>query len=406
MMKRASKYGRSASSWALLLALSGCGGSKPGTGGPDASASLDAGPTSDLSTTMAADVGDMSGTGSPDAPALLDAGPTSDLSTTMADDAGDMSGAAMASAMIDASGGIVATLDGSVRLTIPAGALTSATMITIAPGSPSVSGAIGPIWELGPTGTQFQQPVTLALAYSDSELGGHPVASATVSTVFDEEWVPLNNQTQDTTAHLISGQTLHLSPYALTLGRTIKSNDPSCPSSDFGIGPGDACTVAAKTCRYVVPSANGQNGGVNDYYCGQAWSGSFIQDNSFCPLAPSNGLACNPAFATHCNYAGTMDCATLCSCNQDTSGTLYHFRCNDSCGCVAANSAYKCNGQVPADSSAAQGTRCPYGADGVTCVEYCDYGGNVGCESVTATCHGGQWQVSQATATSSTQCLY
>jgi hypothetical protein len=130
---------------------------------------------------------------------------------------GDASGSS-ASASIGVSGGVVATGDGSVRLSIPAGAITTTTTITITPSTSSVPGYVGQVWEIGPTGTQFSVPITIALAYSDAELAGKPVAGFSVSTVVGNAWEPIAASVLDTAAHVMSGQTTHLSPYAVAGG--------------------------------------------------------------------------------------------------------------------------------------------------------------------------------------------
>jgi len=121
-----------------------------------------------------------------------------------------------ASASIGAKGGVIATNDGTATLTVPAGALGTNTMITITPGTSNVAGAIGQVWEIGPTGTQFSVPVTLTLAYTAAELGGRQAAQLAVGTVVGAAWQPITAASVDTSAHTVSGQTMHLSPYAVT----------------------------------------------------------------------------------------------------------------------------------------------------------------------------------------------
>ena len=70
-----------------------------------------------------------------------------------------------------ATGGTVATQDGTASVAIPAGALTATTQITIAPATtpPADANLIGgTAYEFGPTGTQFQTPVQLRLKYDES----------------------------------------------------------------------------------------------------------------------------------------------------------------------------------------------------------------------------------------------
>jgi hypothetical protein len=111
---------------------------------------------------------------------------------------------------------VLATTDGAAKVNVPAGALTTSTVITITPATSSVPGAVGQVWEIGPTGTQFSVPVTLTLAYADSELGTMPATAFAVSTVVSDTWQPIAATVVNTSEHVISGQTTHLSPYALS----------------------------------------------------------------------------------------------------------------------------------------------------------------------------------------------
>jgi hypothetical protein len=117
---------------------------------------------------------------------------------------------------IGASGGVVGA-DG-VTVSIPAGALSSDVPITIRlSAAPGPDGTVSPVFEIGPTGTQFAEPITIAFDYTDSELGDLPPSDFTVETVADSgaSWTPLSQIVVDVYAHTIAGQTAHLSPYAL-----------------------------------------------------------------------------------------------------------------------------------------------------------------------------------------------
>ena len=105
---------------------------------------------------------------------------------------------------------------------------------------------MGPIWEFGPTGTQFATPVTLTLAYTNAELGGMPAASFAVSTVVGNAWQPLAATVVDTSAQVMSGQTTHLSPYALSV-----FSNPNCPSGKTGR------RRAAYDCAACMPNTGG-----------------------------------------------------------------------------------------------------------------------------------------------------
>ncbi len=70
-------------------------------------------------------------------------------------------------------GGRLEFLSGRVVVDVPAGALTESVELTVepvanAPGSPRL--VAGTAYDLGPDGLQFAQPVTLTIAYEDSDL--------------------------------------------------------------------------------------------------------------------------------------------------------------------------------------------------------------------------------------------
>jgi hypothetical protein len=67
------------------------------------------------------------------------------------------------------------------------------------------------VYDIGPTGTQFLKPATVALRYADADVGTKGPAAFAASTVVGSEWVSLAAQVLDTSAHTLAGQTTHLS---------------------------------------------------------------------------------------------------------------------------------------------------------------------------------------------------
>jgi hypothetical protein len=116
---------------------------------------------------------------------------------------------------VGASGGKVSTSDGTVTVSIPAGALPGDTQITITEIQSPAPGAIGKTYEIGPTGTQFASPVTLTFKYAGDDLMGNDPSSLEVATIVGTDWVALSADAVDTSAQTASGQTMHLSPYGI-----------------------------------------------------------------------------------------------------------------------------------------------------------------------------------------------
>src|SRR3972149_1993499 len=132
------------------------------------------------------------------------------------------------SSNIGPSGGTIEVTDTSspifgVRIEVPPGALSKETTITLSkavnsPPFPSESKIEGTVVNIGPSGTQFQIPVTVTIPYKDVDSNGRldntPI-SENVLTVFqhdegttDWENIPIYNL--DTTLNKITFQVSHL----------------------------------------------------------------------------------------------------------------------------------------------------------------------------------------------------
>src|SRR5215467_5663685 len=71
---------------------------------------------------------------------------------------------------IGPSGGSIVSDDGNVELTIPAGALSSNTDISIQSVTNECPGSVGLSYDLTPNGTKFAIPVSLTFHYTDSAI--------------------------------------------------------------------------------------------------------------------------------------------------------------------------------------------------------------------------------------------
>jgi hypothetical protein len=117
---------------------------------------------------------------------------------------------------IGQAGGTVGIM--GVKVTIPAGALSATLPISIQLSTQTgPAGTVGQTFEIGPTGTTFAQPITIAFDYTGTELLGLPPSDFAVETSTNAgvSWTPLSQIVVDITAQTIAGQTTHLSPYAL-----------------------------------------------------------------------------------------------------------------------------------------------------------------------------------------------
>src|SRR5450432_406982 len=130
--------------------------------------------------------------------------------------------------VIGPSGGTASTANGRLKVQVPVGALKANVAITIQQLASSSSGAIGPVYEVGPTGTVFQSPVTLSFKYTAADLGGLGASDLHVATLSGGSWVPVTSEV-NLQASVVTGHIMHLSPWTLIL-----SNDIVLPEPDAG----------------------------------------------------------------------------------------------------------------------------------------------------------------------------
>ncbi len=116
--------------------------------------------------------------------------------------------------MIDASGGSVTSADGRITLNIPAGALGTATTLSIQPITNTTPNGIGLGYRLQPEGTNFGVPVNLTFHLSATE--ALALSSTFVATQHaDGIWYSQLNQQRDSTAQTVGVSTSHFSDWSL-----------------------------------------------------------------------------------------------------------------------------------------------------------------------------------------------
>ena len=121
---------------------------------------------------------------------------------------------------IDAAGGVINTPGDSIRLTIPAGALTQAVLITIEEmATPIGDGVVGgTAIRIGPPGTVFALPVKIELSYNRGRIpGGVTEADLRLHTFVDGSgWKELAaGSVLNTATRRVSGQLSRAGIYAL-----------------------------------------------------------------------------------------------------------------------------------------------------------------------------------------------
>ncbi|MEO6444880.1 MAG: LamG-like jellyroll fold domain-containing protein, partial [Gemmatimonadaceae bacterium] len=170
------------------------------------------------------------------------------------------------SKVIDAAGGVIASPDGAVTLTVPAGAVSQPTTITLTrtQDAPTVNFFGG--WEFGPAGTTFAVPVVASFVVDPALLaavgtGAAPVI-VTQAKASDTAWTVLFESNYDANAGRIAAPISHFSTYATI---AINAHDISCARF---IVPPNSGFVARLNCtppptgQYTDTATVAQGGGV------------------------------------------------------------------------------------------------------------------------------------------------
>ncbi|MEK6697824.1 MAG: hypothetical protein AABZ10_02160 [Nitrospirota bacterium] len=147
---------------------------------------------------------------------------------------------APSSATIGASGGSVAAPDGSITLTIPAGALATDTTITIQPLTSTALGGIGAGYRLMPEAQAFSQPVHMTFTYTDADLIN--TAAEALGVAFqtsDGHWQWNGDPIVDVAAKTVTVDITHFSDWSLVKGFQIRP-----PTATVQVGQSVALKVA------------------------------------------------------------------------------------------------------------------------------------------------------------------
>ncbi|MEZ0610479.1 hypothetical protein ACAW74_18340 [Fibrella sp. WM1] len=117
--------------------------------------------------------------------------------------------------VIGAEGGTLASADGSLKMTIPAGAVSQATTFSVQPVTPTLPGLVGrQSYRLRPEGMNFTKPVTIQLQYGETDL-----ANTSAQLLFmayqsnDGIWRALPGTELDETARTLTVTTTHFSDW-------------------------------------------------------------------------------------------------------------------------------------------------------------------------------------------------
>jgi len=143
---------------------------------------------------------------------------------------GTVSGSA-ATVTIGTAGGSLTSVDGLLTLTIPAGALSANTSISIQPITNMAWGGTGNGYRLSPNGLTFTTPVTLQFQVPAGAIDGSAPEFVKVATQgSDGTWFVLKDRVYDEESRTLTTHTKHFSDYSTVLGLQIR---PATAAVDF-----------------------------------------------------------------------------------------------------------------------------------------------------------------------------
>ncbi|MBL0740933.1 hypothetical protein [Chryseolinea lacunae] len=120
------------------------------------------------------------------------------------------------SGSIGTTGGTLQSADGKLKITIPAGALSANTTVSVQPISNTAPLGLGHGYRLEPEGTTFAKPVTLTFTYTDDVLNGNLSDFLWIVTQgTDGGWNAALKSVVDDAAHTVTVEAPHFSDWAL-----------------------------------------------------------------------------------------------------------------------------------------------------------------------------------------------
>lgn len=247
------------------------------------------------------------------------------------------------SKQIGAAGGSLSSADGQVTLTIPAGALTATTTISIQPLENTAPNGIGESYDFLPNGQQFAKPITVTLKYTDAELAG--TAPEVLQFGFQNAqnaWAGKENLQVNKAAHTVSAPIKHFSRWALyamfrmdptetTLltGEAVALKAVKLPVSEDPdtFDPLEMLKVVGRPV--AVPAADLSNWQVNGQASGAGSASGWLTENgegSKLYHAPSQEPAVNPV-AVSCTVRTGQGNVMLVSNITVVSPNSFSFTC-------------------------------------------------------------------------------
>lgn len=145
--------------------------------------------------------------------------------------------------VIGAAGGTLTSGDGKLKLTVPAGALSADTTLTMTPLSVTAPGGLQ-AFRLGPEGTTFSSPASLSFTASDADLAGTDLSGLRIAYQDEQgRWLSFNDATVD--GHTVTIKTTHLSDWSINTGFLLRP-----PSAKVKLG--GTLALSVRYCNVVA----------------------------------------------------------------------------------------------------------------------------------------------------------
>jgi hypothetical protein len=143
-------------------------------------------------------------------------------------------------ASIGPSGGSIQSADGRLTLKVPAGALASATTLSIVPAENTAPNHFGSAYALTPVGLAFARPAQVELGYSNEDLAGTGAGALGIASQEGSDWFAILGGTVDPVARTLRVPVASTSPGPASErgGRVLQSS-----SQNGNLGPYRSVTV-------------------------------------------------------------------------------------------------------------------------------------------------------------------
>jgi hypothetical protein len=162
---------------------------------------------------------------------------------------------------IGPEGGLVVSPDHRLTLEVPAGALAVRVHLTIDLAEAWPAGALGPVFEVRPSGTQFNTPANFIYRYQPSDIAPFAPSDLRLAVASGPSWTALPTTIGSGT---VTAQVSHLSTYGLIVATGQSGGDASTTADGSRGGSAGAGAGGARA------GGNGGAVGVPDPEAGTA----------------------------------------------------------------------------------------------------------------------------------------